>query len=138
MGADIMQILTLTQWETRAADCFSQTRIYKSSQALHLERLARVIHSELNRKHGARAVYSNYVKGFVTGLCRAHDADMMRQHIEFCYIVDSVRYSVDSRSSLPTTRDYCDKVNPTNGGAVLCRDETPRGLFWRDSDKRFF
>jgi len=131
-------ILTLSAWETRVADCFSQTSIYQSTQAQHLERIGKYIHAELNRKHGQRAVYSAYVKGFVTGLCRAHDSDMMRNHIEFCYIVDGIFYSVDARTKHATPRDYCEKVNPDNGGAVLCRDDTPRGLFWRDSDKRFF
>ena len=131
-------ILTLTAWETRVADCFSSTRIFKSTQAEHQARIAQYIYAELYRKHGKRFVYPAHTQGFVQGLCRAHDADMVRNHIEFCYIVDGIMYSVDKNSKHATTRDYCEKVNPDNGGAVLCQDDTPRGLFWRDSDKRFF
>lgn len=132
------QILTLTQWETRIADCFAQSRIYASTQTLHLERLDRVVNTEVNRKHGKRAVYPTWVKGFVCGFAGACDAAMMRNDIEFCYIVDGVMYSVRDNSTHLTTGHYCDVVNPETGGAVLCQDDTARGLFWRGTDKRFY
>lgn len=131
-------ILSLTQWETRVSECFSRTNHFQWCQARHLDFMDTFVHAELNRKHGKRAVYPTFTQGYVRGLCRAHDADMMRNYIEFCYIVDGIMYSVDARTVRATTRDYCDKVNPDGGGALLCRDDTPRGLFWRDSDKRFF
>lgn len=131
-------ILGLSQWEIRIADVFSSTICFKSTQAEHLERVTKTIYSELNRCHGTRAVYSNYIKGFVYGYMRACDSAMMRDKIEFCYIVDGTMYSVWRESTHKTTRDYCEKINPESGGAVLCRDDTERGLFWRGTDKRFF
>jgi hypothetical protein len=131
-------ILTMSAWETRVVDCFSMTILCKHTQTRHLDYVSKHIHAELGRKHGQRAVYPSFIQGYVSGLCRAHNADMMRNHIEFCYIVDNVMYSVDKHTKHETTRDYCERVNPDTGGAVLCRDDTPRGLFWRDSDKRFF
>lgn len=131
-------ILTLSAWETRVANCFNATISYKHNQAQHLEYIDKHIHAELTRKHGPRPVYTEFVQGYVKGLCCARRADMMQNHIEFCYVVDGIMYSVNKQSTHATTRDYCDKVNPETGGAVLCRDDTVRGLFWLDSDKRFF
>lgn len=131
-------ILGLSQWEIRIADVFSSTICFKSTQTEHLERVQKTIYSELNRCHGTRAVYSNYIKGFVTGYMRACDDAMMRNNIEFCYIVDGTMYSVWRESTHKTTREYCEKINPESGGAVLCRDDTERGLFWAGTDKRFF
>jgi hypothetical protein len=131
-------ILSLSQWESRVRDCFSATRSFKSTQPELSDRIDSSIYSELNRKHGKRAVYPAYVRGYVGGLKQSEREHMFREWLEFCYIVDGVLYSVRDNTGRKTTRFYCESVNPKNGGQVLCSEETPRGFFWIGSNKRYF
>lgn len=125
------QILTLTQWETRVFELFSTVRVCRMTSAQVIERTDSAIYEELNRKHGTRAVYSSYVKGYVAGLISAARARIYAEQVEFCYVIDGVIFSTHKTSSHRLTEEFYS----AGRGAELAN--YPSGHFWKDSNKPY-
>lgn len=127
------QILNLSQWETRVHDVFSMARICKMTQAQIHESVQSQIYDELHRKHGGkRAVYSAYVHGFVSGLLRAEQNTIMRNDVEFCYLVDGVLFSTHKDTDKRQTEEFYAR----DAGSEL--SNAPSGFVWKGTVKPYF
>jgi hypothetical protein len=128
-------ILSMSQIETRIADIFSMAKLcHYSSEYLNL-RLNDTVHSELSRTTGKirkQRVYSDYLKGFASGLIRAHTAQIYAENLEFCYLVDGILYSTHKLSSKPKTEIFYAAEN----GRVL--NDVPNGHYWKNSNSLFY
>lgn len=123
-------ILGLTQWESRVYDIFSMV-ISCKMQSEHENDLVRDrVHSELNRMHGERAVYSNYVKGYVSGLLAMHRA-ALRSKVEFCYVKNGILFSTHKVSVHRSTEEFYSAERGCELGKLPCAH------FWRGSDKPY-
>ena len=127
------RILGLGEWETRVSELYSLARNCRLTHAALLERRNTVIHAELNRKHGKRAVYSQWLKGFVAGYMRAKDAELYASHLEFCYEVEGALYSTHKESKHKLTDDLLGTETYTH----LVERSTRHGHYWRDTDKPY-
>jgi hypothetical protein len=124
-------ILSMMQWQTRVSDVYSTIRVCKMSYTDSLEYVEKHIYSELNRKHGKRAVYNAYIHGYVYGLMVAARNDIWRNHVEFCYKVDGVLYSTHSDSDKRKTEEF----HSVGMGNVLSNAEGCH--YWKGSDKPY-
>lgn len=129
----MQKILTLTEWQNRVSDAYNMARLSRMPHSEFLAYRAKWIAAELNRKHGKRAVYSAYVKGYVSGLEAAENARLYREFLEYCYLVGGVLYSTHRDSTHRKTEEFYSR----NAGHELGNAEA-HGHYWKGSDKPFF
>jgi hypothetical protein len=125
-------ILGMMEWETRVADTYSMIESCRMNSADTLAYIRKWIDAELTRKHGSRAVYSQYLQGFVRGMCRARDNRIMRDLVEFCYVENGVLFSTHRESAHRKTEEFYS----AGRGCELAG--MPSGFFWKGTDKPYF
>lgn len=127
-------VLSMTQFETRVSDVFSMSIICGQTSGELQDRLTKHIFNEVSRTTGAskRKVYSVYMSGFVQGLITAARADLYKNHLEFCYLIEGVLYSTHKTSEKQTT----DQFYKNDTYKVL--HNAPNGHYWKKSNKPFY
>lgn len=126
------RILSSMQWETRVSECYSMIELSRMPSADALAYIKQWIDAELTRKHGKRAVYSQYEQGFVRGMCRARDNRIVRDLVEFCYVENGILFSTHKDSTHRKTEEFY------TAGRGCELGNLPSGFFWKGTDKPWF
>lgn len=130
-----MEILTLTQFKTRIADCFSSAKSYKSTSTELQARLHKHVYDEVNRTTGKdkRTVYSSFVRGYVAGCIETQRDLLYRNEFDFLYMLDGVLYCTGSG---PSIHKLTEEIYKANRGREL--NTAVNGHYWKNSTKPFF
>lgn len=123
-------IRDLSAWRRCIADVFNGAHLAGSSCEALQENCRKYIYTELHRKHGERAVYTNYEQGYVQALLDMHRDLLYRDHLEFCYSVDGVLFSTHKQSSHRLVEELYARAVDLAGAEGH--------HYWRASDKIFF
>lgn len=126
------QVLTMGQWQTRVNDAFSVIRLSHMTHADALGVIDRRIYGELNSRTSTRARYSAFIKGYVYGLIDAAQAEIWRDHVEYCYLVDGALYTTSKKD---TSKPKTDVFYARKKGHVL--NDAPSAHYWIGTDKRY-
>lgn len=127
-------ILDMGQWKTRVNELFRMGVSCKWSQEQFGEHTQSRIYEELHRKHGTKNVYSLYMRGYVWGMMEIHRDRIMREEVEFCYLVDGVLYSTLKE----TEKRKTDDLYKTHDSLYRVLPDMPSGFIWRGTDKVYF
>ena len=125
-------ILRTSDWKTRVGELFSTAESCGCSSTELNEWTKSRIWAELDRKHGTRPVYSNYLRGYVQGMIELRRDALYLTHLEFCYVgEDGTRYST-RKGALRSTDEFYDTGRGRELGSML------NGHFWIKTGKPFF
>lgn len=124
-------ILCSRRWEARVHDCYHMIESCQMTSADALAYVKQTIDDELNRKHGARFVYSVYERGFVRGMCRVRDNGIW-QLVEYCYLGNGVLFSTHKQSTHRLTEEFYSSGRGSELGNL------PSGFYWKGTDKPWF
>jgi hypothetical protein len=129
-----LSILTQRGFQIRIEDCYSMARVCRMDSKAARAYLEKHVLFELARTTGKtkRPVYSVFMKGFVSGYCRALDNARYRDDLEFCYLKDGILYSTHKESIHKSTEEFYSSGRGCELGSL------PSGHYWRFSDKPFF
>ena len=126
------KILDMSDWKTRVSDIFGAAESFGSTSDALNERIKTHIWDEMGRKHGKRAVYSNYLRGYVQGLTDLRRDMLYRAHLEFCYVgADGTRYST-RKGAARTTEEFFTAGKGSELGKL------PNGHFWIKTGRPFY
>lgn len=125
--------LDMGQWKARVSDLFTDARMCRRTHGEILTMLSGRIYPELNRcTAGGRPVYTSYMKGYVYGLIDAQRDQIMRNEVEFCYLVDGVLYTTSKRD---TGKPSTEVFYAANRGHVLT--DAPSAHYWIGTEKKY-
>ena len=122
--------VTMSAIELRVNDVFSMAISCKMTSTELTKILVDRVFAPLNfRWANGRRKHSIYLSGYAQGLVDARRADIWRNHVEFCYLVDGVLYSTHAKSTKRKTEEFYS----AGRGDVLAK--AVGAHYWRDSDK---
>lgn len=127
--------ITMTELANRIRAVYSKHVTSKSTSAdIRREIIEKIIEPLSARTPSGRPKHSLYLKGYAQGIIDGLREDIMRNHVEFCYLVGGKLYSTLREKD--TKRQTIRKFYKAGKGHLL--SDAHSGLYWKGSDKPYF
>lgn len=124
--------VSLSQIETRVADCFAMAKICRmTSEQLNNRIIEHVINPSNEKYPSGKRKHSVWLAGYAAGLIAAGRNNIWHNEVEFCYNVKGVLYSTHKDSTKPVTEEF----HQRGEGNILANAEGRH--YWKGTDKVF-